>query len=422
MIRTITFSTLFPNRIQPAHGIFVANRLLHLLKSGVVSTEVVAPIPWFPSANPRFGAYARYAAVPFVEELFGQRVHHPRYPVIPKIGMHLAPVLLYLGARGALRSVLRQGPNFDLIDAHYFYPDGVAAVLLGKAFGKPVVITARGTDINHIADHRLPREMIRWAAREAAGIVTVCQALKDRLIEIGVEPSRVRVLRNGVDLDVFRPHDRDAARAKYNLKGRVLLSVGHLIRRKGHHLVIEALTHLDDVTLLVAGSGPEEAALRALVAELGVADKVRFLGQMAHTDLPELYSAADVLVLASEREGWANVLLEAMACGTPVAASSVWGTPEVVAEAAAGLLVADRTGPGFAAAISQLLADPPRRRATRSYAEQFSWDATTAGQLELFHSVIARSSDTRQVALVTSRTEQLQRTGGSSGREQGARQ
>ena len=392
MIRTITFSTLFPNSAQPTHGIFVANRLSHLLGSGEVSTKIVAPIPWFPSTNPRFGEYARYAAVPRSEQLLAQHVYHPRYPVIPKIGMLLAPMLLYLGARATVASILRGGFNFDLIDAHYFYPDGIAAVLLGKTFGKPVVITARGTDINLIADDPLPRRMIQWAAREAAGVITVCQALKDRLIEIGVAAQSIRVLRNGVDLEIFQPVDRDAARAKHGLSSKVLLSVGHLIPRKAHHLVIQALALLPDATLLIAGNGPEKAALSALCARLGVVDRVRFLGQLPHVQLAELYSAADVLVLASEREGWANVLLEAMACGTPVVASDVWGTPEVVTERAAGLLVADRTGPAFAAAIAKLLESPPSRAATRSYAQRFSWDTTTKGQVDLFNHVIFSTS------------------------------
>jgi len=403
MIRSITFSTLFPSSARPAHGIFVANRLAHLLESGAVTTAIVAPTPWFPSTNPRFGEYARHAAVPGFEEVSGQPVNHPRYPVIPKVGMHLAPLLLYLGARRTIGAILRGGFEADLIDAHYFYPDGVAAILLGKTFGKPVVITARGTDINHIADHPLPRRMIRWAAREAAGLITVCQALKDRLVEIGVDAERIRVLRNGVDLEVFQPVDRETARAKYRLTGRVLLSVGHLIPRKGHHLAIEALAALPGTTLLIAGTGPEHAHLTALCRRLGVTERVRFLGQVPHTDLAEFYSAADVLVLASEREGWANVLLEAMACGTPVVASKVWGTPEVVADPAAGMLVADRTGPGFAAALSQLFTNLPSRAATRSYAEQFSWDATTAGQIELFRSVIARTSSlSSATALVAS--------------------
>jgi teichuronic acid biosynthesis glycosyltransferase TuaC len=387
-VRTLTFTTLFPNCEQPSHGIFVENRLRHLLASGVVTTRIVAPVPWFPAANDVFGEYAKLARIPKEETRFGNAVLHPRYPVLPKIGMHVAPGLLYLGARATVRALMAKGERFDLIDAHYFYPDGVAAVMLGRELGLPVVITARGTDINLIGDFALPRRMLLWAARHAAASVAVCAALKTRLVELGADAGRIHVFRNGVDLARFTPRDRTAARGRLGVTGRVVLSVGHLIERKGHHLVIEAAAQLPGTTLLIAGEGPERAALEALIARLGVADRVRLLGQRPHDELPELYSAADVLVLASSREGWANVLLEAMACGTPVAASDVWGTPEVVAAPEAGLLVKERSGPAFAAALERLFGALPDRAATRRYAEGFSWDDTTRGQIELFQDIL----------------------------------
>lgn len=391
MIRTLTFTTLFPNAVQPVHGIFVANRLSKLLATGAVATTIVAPVPWFPLSQERFGAYARYAAIPQHERRFDAPVFHPRYLAIPKVGMTTAAALLYLGARRVVASIIRNGFDFDLIDAHYFYPDGVAAALLGRTFGKPVVITARGSDVNQIADFDLPRRMIQWAAGDAAAIITVCQALKDRLVELGAAAEKIRVLRNGVDLQLFRPRDRATCRAKYGLRGPTLLSVGHLIARKGHDLVIEAVASLPDATLLVVGEGPEGAALRALAARLGVAERVHFLGQVTPAALAEIYAAGDVLVLASSREGWANVLLEAMACGTPVVASAIWGTPEVVKGQAAGLLVEDRSAAGFADGIARLRASAPDRAATRAYAEEFSWEATTAGQLDLFNRISGRA-------------------------------
>jgi teichuronic acid biosynthesis glycosyltransferase TuaC len=394
MIKTLTLTTLFPNSVQPNHGIFVANRLEHLLATGDVATEIVAPVPWFPSTNPSFGQYARQAAVPDREQRFGRPVYHPRYAVIPKVGMTVAPGLLYLGARRTVAEILRSGFDFDLIDAHYFYPDGVAAIMLGKTFRKPVIITARGTDIHRITDFQVPRHMILWAARQAAAVVTVCRALKERLVELGAEADKTHVFRNGVDLDTFRPTRRDETRAELGVsRHAVLLSVGNLIPLKGIHLAIEAVAALpQSVTLMIAGRGPEEQKLKALCDRLGVSDRVRFLGQIPHAELAQLYSAGDILVLASEREGWPNVLLEAMACGTPVVASDVWGTPEIVTTPAAGLLVGERTGAAFASAIARLLAAPPRREATRLYAEQFSWDATTDGQRDLFRSVVEHAA------------------------------
>jgi glycosyltransferase involved in cell wall biosynthesis len=302
--------------------------------------------------------------------------------------MTLAPFLLYQATKGTIRRVIAAGFDFDLIDAHYFYPDGVSAVLLGRYFKKPVVVTARGTDINLIPRYTLPRQMIRWAANNAAGLVTVCEALKRELANLGVEPERIRVLRNGVDLSVFRPVDRDSAREQLGIQGPTILSVGHLVPRKGHDLVIRALTDLVDVSLLVVGEGSERLSLESLAKELGVDDRVRFAGSIEHERMHEIYGAADALVLASDREGWANVLLESMACGTPVVASNVWGTPEIVRSPAAGLLLSNRNPQTIADSIKTLLQDPPARAETRAYAEGFDWSQTTQGQLDLFREIL----------------------------------
>jgi glycosyltransferase involved in cell wall biosynthesis len=192
------------------------------------------------------------------------------------------------------------------------------------------------------------------------------------------------VLRNGVDLDLFKPVDRERARAELGMSGPTLLSVGGLVERKGHHIAVEALVHLPEVQLLIAGDGEERTALGALAQSLGVSGRVRFLGVIDQATLRKYYGAADALVLASSREGWANVLLEAMACGTPVIATRVWGTPEVVAAPEAGVLMRERSAPALADAYRELFADYPQHSATRRYAERFSWDDTTSGQLKLF--------------------------------------
>ncbi len=388
-LRILTFTTLFPNAAQPSHGVFVENRLRHLVASGQAKSWVVAPVPWFPTALARaFVQYAPYARVPAAEVRHDLPILHPRFLVLPKIGMTAAPGLLFAGAVASVRRLRAEVGDFDLIDAHYFYPDGVAAILLGRLLDKPVVITARGTDVNLIPQHSLPRRMILAAARHAAGIITVSQALKDGLTALGVRSARIEVLRNGVDLAMFQPRDRELARRRLGLTKPTLLSVGHLIERKGHDVVIGALPLLADYELLIAGEGPESGALTQLAARLGVADRLRFLGSVPHERLAEVYSAADALVLASSREGWPNVLLEAMACGTPVVASNIWGNPEVVTSPEAGRLMGERTPAAVAAAVAALLRQPPDRGATRRYAERFSWDATTEGQLRLFREII----------------------------------
>jgi len=390
-VRLLVFSTLYPNAVHPHHGIFVENRLRHLLAESGYAARVVAPVPWFPFAGDRFGSYAGYARVPREELRHGVEVWHPRYPAIPKVGMNAAPFLLYAAARRSLRALLREGGDFDLIDAHYFYPDGVAAALLAREFGKPFVVTGRGTDLNLIPRHALPRRLIRWTARQAAGVVTVCEALREDLAALGIPKEEIRALRNGVDLEMFRrdPAGARDLRARVGSEGPLLLSVGHLIPRKGHDLAIRALEALPTAHLLIAGCGPEEGALRRLTSALGVSARVHFLGALPHAELKAAYSAADLLVLASSREGWPNVLLESLACGTPVVATAVNGSPEVVRDRVAGRIVSQRTPAALAGAIEAVLADAPNPAAVRHYAEQFSWKATSRGQMALFEQILA---------------------------------
>lgn len=385
-MKLVTFTTLYPYPERPSHGIFVETRLRHLLATGAVKSTVVAPVPWFPFAARHFGRYGQYARIPLAERRHGIRVCRPRFAAIPRVGTALAPALLAAGSRKAMGEVL-DDTGFDIIDAHYFYPDGVAAALLARYFNKPFVVTARGSDITLLPHHAAARRQILWAARRADGVVAVCRALRDGMAAIGIPPEKVVTLRNGVDLTLFRPGERDRRRSKLGLDGFTLLAVGNLVPVKGHSLMLAALALLPDVRLLVAGSGPLRLALEAQAVRLGVAARVSFLGGLPQHVLREYYCAADALVLASEREGWPNVLLEAMACGTPAIAPAVWGIPEVVAGREAGILYHERSGAGIAAAVAALRAWPPDRAATRRYAEQFSWDETTAGQLRLFGAI-----------------------------------
>ncbi|MCC7486320.1 MAG: glycosyltransferase family 4 protein [Burkholderiales bacterium] len=389
-MRIITYTTLYPNAARPGHGIFVETRLAQLVASGAVRSTVVAPVPWFPIGAPAFGDYARHARAPRREERAGLCVLHPRFPSVPKVGMTVAPFLLAAATLPAVRRVAAGDERCVLIDAHYFYPDGVAAVMLGARLSLPVVITARGTDLNLIPEHALPRRMIRWAAGRAAGLVTVSAALKERLVGLGVDPWRVEVLRNGVDCARFRPIDREAARRELGYARRTLLSVGNLVPLKGHDLVIRCLALVPGCDLVVAGEGPERSALEALARDTGVAGRVRFTGALDQDALARHYAAADALVLASSREGWANVLLEAMACGTPVVATRVGGNPEAVAAPEAGVLAGERTPEAIAAALRELHSRGIDRARTRRYAERFGWDETTRGQIALFRRILEK--------------------------------
>ncbi len=390
-MRILTFTTLYPNAVRPQFGIFVETRLRKLVESGRISARIIAPCPWFPFTSQSFGKYADFARIPRFEERHGLAIDHPRYPLIPKFGMTAAPFLLFAAVLPALRRQIARGQDFEAIDAHYMYPDGVAAVMLGLALDRPVAITCRGSDINALAKYRFPRLQIKWAAERAAAIVSVSEGLRDRLGALGIQPERVRVLRNGVDFDLFRPSERQATRARFGITGRLLVSVGNLIHLKGHELIIKALTDLPSVTLLVVGRGPARSSLEALARTVGVTDRVHFLEPVPQEQLREIYSAADALVLASSSEGWPNVLLESMACGTPVIATDIPGAREIIADSKVGQLLRERTPESIAQSVETLLASPRDTGAIRAYAERFSWDQTTVGQLRMFDQIVRDS-------------------------------
>ena len=393
-MKILSVTTLYPNAEQPTFGVFVENRLSKLRSVEGVELRVVAPVPWFPSGHPVFGRYGSFGRVPRKETRRGTEITHPRFLQLPKLGTHLAPFLLYLALRRHIQREILPIYDFDLIDAHVYYPDGVAAALLGRFFKRPVVVTARGTDLNlYPKRYPLIARMIRATSKTVDASITVCAALKDALVDLGADPGRVHVLRNGVDLTMFHPKDR-AAPGEVNRPFRAtLLSVGHLIERKGHDLVIKALPYLPDTELMIVGDGPERRHLERLTASLGLEGRVRFLGVVGHQALADLYSAADLLVLASSREGWPNVLLESLACGTPVVATRNWGTPEIVSAPEAGCLVDQRTPEAIAEAVAKILATMPDRAKTRAFAEAFSWDETTEGQIRLFSSCLDQASD-----------------------------
>jgi len=386
-IRLLVFTSLYPNAVQPRHGVFVEERLRHLVDSGRITATVVAPVPWFPFRHQRFGAYSAFARVPAHEQRHGIQISHPRYPAIPKLGMSIAPWLMYRALLPVLRELQANGTDFDLIDAHYFYPDGVAAVRLGAALGKPVVITARGTDVMWIPHYRRPRAQIQWAAGRAAAIVAVSQALKDQVAALGVDPGKITVLRNGVDLDRFEPRDRTVIRAKLDLTGPVWLTVGHLVALKGVHIVIAALARVPDTTLLIVGEGPEQRKLRGLVEQLGLHARVRLLGAISHAELCDYYNAADVLVQASSREGMPNVVLESLACGTPVVATPFAGVNELLDAPEAGEIAAQRSDEAIAAAWLRLRDRAPARAATRGVAERLGWQPVVEAQHALYAQV-----------------------------------
>ncbi|WP_156679068.1 glycosyltransferase [Sphingomonas profundi] len=376
MLRVLTLSSLFPDAARPTFGGFVAKQTMALAAHPDVTLQVVAPLGLPPWPLSRHARYAALAALPPRETWQGLTVHRPRFPIVPAIGGPLSPRLMARALLPLLRRIRRDFP-FDVIDAEFFYPDGPAAVALGRALRVPVSIKARGSDIHYWSERPGCRRQIVAAGRAADGLLAVSGPLRQDMIALGMPADRIRVHHTGVDPGLFHPRDRAAEKAALGVAGPLLVSIGYLIERKGQRLAIEAIPAIPGATLLIVGDGPAKAELEAGIAALGLGDRVRMLGPLPHAALPPLLAAADIMVLPSSSEGLANVWVEALACGTPVITADVGGAREVVNRPAAGRLV-PLDPAAIAAAANGILRDPPAVAEVLAAVAGFTWEANTA--------------------------------------------
>ena len=386
-MRILTLSTLFPAANRRNFGIFVERQTAALAATGDVAVTVINPVGIAPWPLSRLGDQAGLRNLPDHEQWGELDVYRPQFTAIPKFGGRFNPAAI---ARAVLPLAqdLHARVGFDLIDAEFFYPDGPAAMRLSQALGVPYTIKARGGDIHHWGVQPRCAAQILEAADKAAGLLAVSGALKADMVALGIDAAKIRVHYTGLDQTRFIPRDRVTEKAKLGISGPLILSVGALIPRKGQDLLIAALPSLPDATLMLAGKGGSESDFRALAAELGVADRVRFLGSVPHDDLPALYAAADIMALVSASEGLANAWVEALACGTPIIASDVGGIRELVKTPDAGRIVA-RTSQAVADAVRDILTNPPARKAVAANVSAFSWDEN-ARQLAAFFGEVAR--------------------------------
>ena len=385
MLRVVTLSTLFPNAIHPTFGIFVENQTLRLASCEGVDLRVVNPIAVPPFPFNRHSRYRERDRLMQEETWKGLRIARPQFKIIPGLsGVFNSSSLLYAAQR-VLRRWWDEGFAFDVIDAQFFYPDGPAASWLASEFRVPFSIKARGADIHYWGSRAGCRRQILAAAAEASGLLSVSQSLRRDMASMGIDESKIKVHYTGVDLERFRPiglDERAAAKSALGVTGALVVSVGALIPRKGHDVLIEAMAKIDGVTLLVVGEGPEQPHLEATVRRLRLTQRVRLLGNVPHARLPSIFGAADVMALASKSEGLANVWVEALACGTPIIIPDVDGAKEVLDRPEAGILVRDRTPAAFAEAICALLAHRPAPEAVRFCAERFNWQKNTSALYE----------------------------------------
>lgn len=375
-LNILTVASLFPNAADPVHGIFVFQRVIHLARLPGNAVKVIAPLPYFPRSL-KFKRWQKLVQVPNREEIGGLTVYHPRYFLLPKISMVWQGVSIFLRCLPQVRAIHRRW-KIDCLDAHYVYPDGFAAILLGKYLRIPVIVSARGSDINLLSKFQLIRRMIRWTLEHSASVIAVSKALKDAMIGLGANGDRIHVVPNGIDAIRFQPMKSSEARRNLNLPsdGAILVSVGSLIPSKGHELVLRALALLKNKEvrpqLYILGEGRHRDSLEELAKQLGLQETVHFAGKRPNEELPSWFSAATVSCLASSREGWPNVVTESLACGTPVVATRVGGVPEILPSEELGIIV-DQTIDSVAGGLERALRKNWNRSAISSHTRKRTW-------------------------------------------------
>jgi glycosyltransferase involved in cell wall biosynthesis len=390
----LVWSSLFPGPAQPQAGIFIRERMFRVGQE--LPLTVISPQPWFPMQGliRRFRPHFR-PELPRAERQQGVEVLRPRYFSFPGVLKSLDGVMMAIGARGTVRRLQQQG-RADVIDAHFGYPDGYAASLVARWTGLPYTVTMRGTEQRHSRDPSLRKRLVA-GLRGASRVFAVSASLQRVAVQLGIDEGSVLVVGNGVDSSRFQPLPREEARHALGLapQARVLVTVGGLVERKGFHRVIacmpELLQRYPDLHYLCVGApGPEgdySATLRAQVAGLGLQQRVQFLGGMPPEQVRRVLSAADVMVLATRNEGWANVLLEALACGVPVVATDVGGNAEVICRSDLGAIVPFDDHPALVDAIREALGHDWDREGIRQYAADNDWSTRIPVLVREFRSI-----------------------------------
>lgn len=392
-MKILSLATVFPNPQEPGLGLFIHARLQALAR--LAEVRVVAPVGPFDYDNPsRKGLGPR--SIPHVrQETAIQQIRHPAWLYPPGNGAIKGPLLAaQLFPRLA---ILRREFPFDVIDAHFLHPEGVGAALLAKAFGVPLVVTMRGNEL-HYSKRASHRALMRWAARSAAKVFPVSAELGELAVKLGAERTRVRPIGNGVDSRVYRRWDSPPPR-----DGRpvVILSAGRIVEGKGFHYLIRALKILTDrgvdAELRIAGEAGRglenhRADLSALAESLGLSARVKFLGWIPQEELARHMSRADVFCLSSVREGWPNVLAEALACGAPVVSTDVGDARRIIGDESRGLRVPPSDVYAMADALALALDRDWDRAELSRFAHERTWDRVARQILDEIEAVTVEGS------------------------------
>lgn len=385
-MNVLAITNLFPNNVNPQQGIFNKQQFIQLAK--LCSLEVVAPVPWAPKirSNDKRMSLADVAGT---ETIDGIKVYHPRYLVTPKIGRSFYGFWFYAGIVGTVRKIYQDFP-FDIILATWAYPDAFAASLVARQISKPLVIKVHGTDVNVTSQYFLRRAMMKYALNRAENVIAVSYPLKEKLIKMGIAAEKIVVIPNGVDAQMFQRMDKDECQKKLSLPQdkKNVVYVGNLAHVKGVQYLIEAFTDVSDqICLHLVGDGDDREKLEGVVNKRNLAGNIKFYGRRPHQEIPYWLSAADVFCLPSLNEGCPNVILEALACETPIVATRVGAIPEMILSEEQGMLVDPANARALAETINAVLSKP-RNYFSTIQPKKLSWQENAGRVKDVLHNAL----------------------------------
>lgn len=397
-MKIVLLSNLFPNPVEPVRGMFNFHIAKHLVSLGHKVT-VVSPLPYFPAikALQRMQTWYKFSQIP-TDAVWGDvRALYPKYPMIPKISdalqaFFMIPVLF------KVLSSLQRSEGIDVVNAHYLYPDGVAACKVCNWLNIPIVLSALGSDVNVLAGKQSVSAQIKHALSDCSAITAVSEDLATKMKTMGNFHGKIHVFPNGVDLSLFAIRDKKVEREKagWPADKKVILYVGRLSPEKGVDCLLEAARILKreqtNITIIVIGGGAEEKRLKALSETLGLTDTVRFLGEQSPAEINRFLGLADLLCLPSIREGCPNVILEAFASGRPVVGSQVGGIPEMINNGENGFLFRAGDAKDLADALDKTLRMNWDTESIRKSVELRTWHAVSEKYITLYKKVAAKQN------------------------------
>ena len=386
MTRALVYTHHFPSPEAPSRAPYSYHTYRALLRH--CALRVVGPIPWWwRLKTPGMWVSPPHDASSGIDALF------PSYLSIPAL-WPLHGVAVAASTALLVRRIRREFP-FDMILAATAYPDAVAASHLARLFDVPFLVTVLGSDVNKSGMHAALRPQIARALKRAGRVVAVSAALGDRVAEMGVDRSRIAVVRNGVDGEAFAIRDMREARARLGLpQDRAIVTyVGNLFHVKGVDVLVEAVGKLGSlggppIFVNMVGGGDLAEPLKARAEALGVADRIGFAGRVLPTAVPDQMTACDVFCLPSREEGCPNVVLEALASGKPVVASRTGGIPELIREDN-GILVTPEDPEDLARAMIRAVKREWDPEALRRTVPSLSWNEVGDTYARLIGEVLA---------------------------------